>query len=50
MQFEEKPDYELLRNIFKGLFYRSRLEFDYNFDWLKKQRRDRMHSRSIDAA
>ena len=42
LEFEERPDYDALRAIFKELFYRSRFEYDYNFDWLKKQRKDRL--------
>lgn len=44
MGFEERPDYDVLRAIFKDLFYRECFEYDYNFDWMKKQRRDRLRS------
>ena len=44
LAFEERPDYDALRQIFKDLFYRSGYEYDYNFDWMKKQRRDRLRS------
>ena len=42
MSFEEKPDYKGLRKLFKDLLYRNELEYDYNFDWLVKQRRDKL--------
>lgn len=31
--FEEKPDYNYLRRLFKDLFNREGYEFDYVFDW-----------------
>ena len=48
--FEERPDYDSLRFIFKDLFYRSGFEYDYNFDWMKKQRRDRLRSQNNTSA
>lgn len=36
IQFDERPDYDNLRAIFKELFYKNGLEFDYNYDWIKK--------------
>jgi len=29
LEFEEKPDYNALRNIFRDLFYKLGFEFDY---------------------
>ena len=40
--FEERPDYDNLRQLFKDLFYRNGFEYDYNYDWMKKQRKDRL--------
>lgn len=42
LAFEERPDYDSFRQIFKELFYRSGFEYDYNYDWMKKQRSDRL--------
>lgn len=36
LAFDERPDYDALRQIFKDLFYQSGFEYDYNFDWMKK--------------
>lgn len=35
LSFEEKPDYNYLRNMFKDLFRKSGFEYDYNYDWTK---------------
>ena len=42
LAFEQKPDYENLRTLFKELFYRNGFEYDFSYDWIKKQRRDRL--------
>ena len=42
LKFEERPDYDNLRLLFKDLFYRNGYEYDYNYDWMKKQRKDRL--------
>lgn len=42
LKFEERPDYDNLRLLFKELFYRNGYEYDYNYDWMKKQRKDRL--------
>jgi hypothetical protein len=33
LKFEEKPNYNNLRRIFKDLFNRMGYEFDYVYDW-----------------
>ena len=33
LKFEEKPDYNYLRRMFKDLFNRMGYEFDYNYEW-----------------
>jgi len=38
LQFEEKPDYNLLRRIFKDLFNRMGYEYDYVYDWHNLQK------------
>ena len=34
MTFLEKPDYEYLQNLFKGLMDKSGYQYDYNYDWI----------------
>ncbi len=34
LQFDEKPDYGVLRKLFKDLFIRKGYEYDYIYDWL----------------
>lgn len=37
LQFEEKPDYNYLRNLLKNVFEKYEYEYDFKFDWgLKK--------------
>lgn len=38
LKFTEKPDYELLKKMFRDLFVRMDYVMDYGFDWLKKSR------------
>lgn len=33
LRFEDKPDYNYLRNMFRDLFYREGYSYDYVFDW-----------------
>jgi len=33
LQFEEKPDYNYLRNLFKAISIKFNFEIDQNFDW-----------------
>ena len=35
LKFEENPDYEKLRNLFKKILLKNQLINDYNFSWLK---------------
>lgn len=37
LQFEDKPNYSFLRNIFKKLFVRQGYEYDNVFDWTVKK-------------
>ena len=41
LKFEEKPDYNYLRRMFKDLFNRMGYEFDYNYDWTLLDRKSR---------
>ena len=34
MQFEAKPDYDLLKNLFMSCLKKNNLNFDFNFDWM----------------
>lgn len=42
INFEERPDYDRMRSLFKELFYSQGFEYDYNFDWIIKQRADKL--------
>ena len=33
LTFEEKPDYNFLRSLFRDLFNRNHFVFDYVYDW-----------------
>ena len=33
LRFEDKPDYNYIRRIFKELFMSNEYEFDYMYDW-----------------
>ena len=37
LKFEDRPDAQLLRKLFKDLFYRLGYEYDYVFDWMVKK-------------
>ena len=37
LKFEERPDYDNLRLLFKDLFYRMGYEYDFVFDWMVKK-------------
>jgi len=36
--FNENPDYNRLRNIFKKSMEKNRFEDDKNFDWIEKKK------------
>ncbi len=33
LRFEEKPDYDYLRQLMRNLFHRQGFSYDYVFDW-----------------
>ena len=33
IKFDEKPDYALVKNLFKKLIDKEKIEVDYNYDW-----------------
>jgi casein kinase 1 alpha len=37
MQFEEKPDYNYLRQLFKNIMAKHNFEHDQEFDWILKK-------------
>jgi hypothetical protein len=37
MQFEEKPDYNYLRQLFKNIMAKHNFEYDSEFDWILKK-------------
>mmetsp|Transcript_2394 Transcript_2394/g.2340 ORF Transcript_2394/g.2340 Transcript_2394/m.2340 type:complete len:201 (+) Transcript_2394:7-609(+) len=37
LKFEEKPDYNYMRKLFKDVSNRSGFEFDYSYDWNAKK-------------
>ena len=37
LKFEEKPDYDYLKNLIKGLMKKSAFENDYRYDWVIKK-------------
>lgn len=40
LQFEEQPDYELLRRIFRERMRKEGWNYDWKFDWLEAHRED----------
>lgn len=46
LKFDEKPDYNYLRKLFKELFTRSGYECDYVYDWniIATQRKEKESS------
>ena len=37
LKFEERPDYNYMRKIFKDLMYKRGHDYDYQFDWVLKK-------------
>lgn len=37
LKFEEKPDYNYLRKLFKDLMHKNGFEYDFNYDWVIKK-------------
>jgi casein kinase 1 len=42
--FEEDPDYNYLRGLFKKVMEKNKLENDFEFDWVKKLNLNRSKS------
>jgi hypothetical protein len=50
LKFEDRPDAQLLRKLFKDLFYRLGHEYDFVFDWMvKKQSSSTSGKSKVDA-
>jgi casein kinase I family protein HRR25 len=37
LRFDDRPDYGFLKRLIKTIAEREKIEFDYQFDWVKKQ-------------
>ena len=37
LEFEETPNYEYLRKLFRDLFYRMGYEYDKDYDWINNK-------------
>ena len=35
LEFEQKPDYSYLKNLFKNMMEREHYEMDYNYCWIR---------------
>lgn len=33
LRFDDRPDYQYLRQLFRNLFHRQAFSYDYMFDW-----------------
>lgn len=49
LQFEDKPDYHFLRQLFRSVFHRENFSYDYIFDWtvLKFQQQQAQNSQRM---
>ncbi len=37
LTFEEEPDYVYLRSLFANIMHKFKLEYDFQFDWVKQK-------------
>jgi hypothetical protein len=37
LKFDEKPDYNYLKRLFKDLMHKSGYDYDYQYDWVIKK-------------
>ncbi|KAJ1922317.1 serine/threonine protein kinase [Mycoemilia scoparia] len=42
LRFDDKPDYDYLRGVFRSLFLRNDFKYDYVFDWTKLSEKKEM--------
>jgi len=40
IKFDEKPDYTFVKNLFKKIMDKEKIEIDYNFDWVVKKQQE----------
>jgi casein kinase 1 len=43
LKYDEKPDYQMLRDMFKKLFYQKKYVEDYEFDWVVKAKEGKIN-------
>ncbi|GAA5894479.1 hypothetical protein JCM8208_006253 [Rhodotorula glutinis] len=48
LRFDDKPDYSYLRKLFRDLFVREGLQYDYVFDWSVQQRVDEVQKQQAE--
>lgn len=44
LQFEEKPDYQFIKDLFKKLLIKNEWYNDFNFDWLSRPKEEAVSS------
>jgi serine/threonine protein kinase len=49
LKFDEKPDYQMLRDLFKNLFYKKKYVEDFEFDWVVRAKEGRLDLSSINS-
>lgn len=42
LQFDEDPDYDYIRKLFKEVFHRMGFEYDHNFEWTKTKKKPKV--------
>jgi len=48
LKFEDKPDYNYLKGLFKDLFTKSGFDFDYQYDWNSQARKKKDEKKETD--
>jgi len=48
LKFEDKPDYNYLKNLFKDLFTKSGFELDYQYDWNVMSRKKKDEKKEVE--
>eukprot|EP01017_Pseudomicrothorax_dubius_P047647 TRINITY_DN8581_c0_g1_i1.p1 TRINITY_DN8581_c0_g1~~TRINITY_DN8581_c0_g1_i1.p1 ORF type:complete len:532 (-),score=60.83 TRINITY_DN8581_c0_g1_i1:112-1707(-) len=46
LTFTQAPDYKFLKKLFRILFFEQRFEYDYNYDWIKKEENTSIYDKS----
>jgi len=42
LQFDEDPDYDYIKKLFKELFNRRGFEYDHNYKWTKNKKKPKI--------